>query len=71
MMDWYDVIKEQWEWGCYTDRSQLDVYVNAGWITAEQADEIAAPPKVEEPDEDTSTGDETVDKPTVTPLPAN
>ena len=40
-MTWYDMIKEQWNWGCYTSRDQLDVYVNVGWITAEQADEIA------------------------------
>lgn len=41
MADWYTIIKQQWDWGCYTDRSQLDVYVAAGWITADQADEIA------------------------------
>ena len=40
-MTWYDMIKEQWSWGCYTSRDQLDVYVSVGWITAEQADEIA------------------------------
>lgn len=41
MMSWYDVIKEQWDWGCYTSRDQLQVYVNCGWITADQADKIA------------------------------
>lgn len=38
---WYEIIKEQWDWGCYTLRDQLQVYVNCGWITADQADEIA------------------------------
>lgn len=37
----YDCIRDQWNWGCYTSRDQLDVYVNAGWITADQADQIA------------------------------
>ena len=38
---WYEIIKEQWSWGCYTSRDQLQIYVNCGWITADQADEIA------------------------------
>lgn len=41
MMNWFTIIQEQWNWGCYTSREQLDVYVNAGWITADQADQIA------------------------------
>lgn len=41
MMTWYEIIKEQWSWGCYTSREQLDIYVNCGWITTDQADEIA------------------------------
>lgn len=40
-MSWYEIIKEQWSWGCYTSRSQLQPYVNCGWITSQQADEIA------------------------------
>ena len=71
MMSWYEILKVQWAWGYYTDRSQLDVYVDAGWITADQADEIAAPPKIEEPDEGASTGNDKTDEPTVTPSPAN
>lgn len=41
-MTWYQSIKNMWNWGCYTSREQLQVFVNSGWITAEQADEIAA-----------------------------
>lgn len=41
MISWYEIIKEQWSWGCYTSRSQLQPYVNCGWITSQQADEIA------------------------------
>lgn len=40
-MDWYILLKKQWDLHCYTDRSQLDVFVNAGWITSHQADVIA------------------------------
>lgn len=56
MMSWYDIIKEQWSWGCYTSRDQLQVYVNCGWITADQADEIAGVGKYAKPDvSDTNT----------------
>lgn len=41
MLNWYDVIKDQWSWGVYASRSDLDIYVKAGWITSDQADEIA------------------------------
>lgn len=46
---WYEIIKEQWDWGCYTSRDQLDIYVNCGWITADQADEIAGVGKYAKP----------------------
>lgn len=58
MMSWYEILKVQWAWGYYTDRSQLDVYVDAGWITADQADEIAGVGKYapsENEDENIST----------------
>ena len=45
----YEIIKEQWDEGCYSKASDLDVYVQAGWITKEQEDEITAPPVVEQP----------------------
>lgn len=41
MMSWFTIIQEQWNWGCYTSRDQLQVYVNCGWITSQQADEIS------------------------------
>lgn len=49
MVNWYEMIKEQWDWGCYTSRGQLDIYVNCGWITADQADEIAGVGKYAKP----------------------
>ena len=36
----FEIIKEQWNEGCYSSASDLDVYVQAGWITQEQEDEI-------------------------------
>lgn len=59
MMSWYEIIKQQWEWGCYTDPSQLDIYVQAGWITEEEKQEIITPDPVPdypegEPTEDNS-----------------
>ena len=38
----FEIIKEQWDEGCYAKASDLDVYVQAGWITKEQ-EEITAP----------------------------
>lgn len=43
MMTMYDVIKMQWNAGCYTDKSQLQIFVDVGYITQEQLDEITAP----------------------------
>ncbi|MGX5377559.1 XkdX family protein [Ligilactobacillus sp. LYQ135] len=40
MMSWYEIIKQQWQLGCYDDPSQLDIYVQVGWITEEQKEEI-------------------------------
>lgn len=54
MMSMYDCIKEQWQWGCYTDPSQLDIYVQVGWITEAQKEEIVHSTDV--PDESTDTG---------------
>ena len=47
----FEIIKEQWNEGCYSSASDLDIYVQAGWITKEQEDEITAPkdPVVEQP----------------------
>lgn len=60
MMTMYDVIKQQWEWGCYTDPSQLDIYVQVGYITEEQKEEIVKPKEQPtEPVEDTSSDKET------------
>ena len=39
-MTMYDIIKTQWNEGCYSKASDLDIYVQAGWITKEQEDEI-------------------------------
>lgn len=61
---WYEIIKEQWSWGCYTSRDQLQIYVNCGWITADQADEIAGVGKYAKSD----TSDTTL---TPTTEPAN
>lgn len=39
----FEMIKTQWSWGVYKSVDDLQVYVNAGWITAEQAKTIAEP----------------------------
>lgn len=39
-MTMYDVIKTQWDEGCYSKASDLDVYVEAGWITKDQENQI-------------------------------
>ena len=36
----FEIIKEQWQEGCYSSASDLDIYVQAGWITQAQEDEI-------------------------------
>lgn len=54
MMTMYDCIKEQWQWGCYTDPSQLDIYVQVGWITEAQKEEIVHSTDV--PDDSTDEG---------------
>lgn len=43
----FDIIKTQWDEGCYSKASDLDVYVEAGWITKEQEDEITGVKKAE------------------------
>lgn len=58
----YDVIKMQWNAGCYTDKSQLQIFVDVGYITQEQLEEITNPKPVE-PDESEEAPAET---PTVT-----
>lgn len=45
----FEIIKEQWDEGCYSQASDLDVYVQAGWITKEQEQEITAPKAPTEP----------------------
>lgn len=39
-MTMYDIIKTQWDEGCYSKASDLDVYVEAGWITKDQENQI-------------------------------
>lgn len=45
----YDVIKSQWNDGCYSKASDLDIYVQAGWITKDQEAEITGVKKAEAP----------------------
>ncbi len=39
MFDWYSTIKAYFDLGLYT-AEQVEVFVTAGWISAEQAAEI-------------------------------
>lgn len=43
---WYEIIKEQWSWGAYKSVDDLQIYVNAGWITQAQAEDIATNTKL-------------------------
>ncbi|MCP9357363.1 XkdX family protein [Liquorilactobacillus satsumensis] len=38
-MNWFPLIKEYYLMGLYTD-TQLDIFVNASWITADQRSEM-------------------------------
>lgn len=39
MFNWYNTIKQYYTLGLYNE-IELSIFVNAGWITAEQKDEI-------------------------------